>query len=278
MHLPRSTFEELRQLIHRLCGLVLAEEKAYLVRHRLEPLARASGCRDFEEFCRRLRDPGGAALYDSIIEAITTSETSFFRDRHPFEAFRQFFLPRVRAASPFPSGPRLRIWCAAVSTGQEPYSLAMLVRDAGLDERHVSILATDISARVLEVAAAGAYSEREVTRGLTPGQIARHFRQEEDRWLVQEPLRRLVEFRRFNILNPLVGLGRFDAIFCRNVLIYFDEGTRRRVCQQCYDALGDDGWLVLGAAENLYGIDDRFESVCLNESLVYRKVASPKRR
>src|SRR5262249_5531022 len=155
----------------RLCGLVLAEEKAYLVQHRLEPLVRASGCRDFEELCRRLRDPGGAALHDPIIEAITTSETSFFRDGHPFEAFRQHFLTRGGAAPKLPSGTRLRIWCAAASTGQEPYSLAMLARDAGLDERDVSILATDISAKVLAVAAAGAYGEREVTRGLTPGQL-----------------------------------------------------------------------------------------------------------
>src|SRR5262249_41782767 len=161
-------------------------------------------------------------------------------------------------------------------TGQEPYSLAMLVHDyvtverkPGVALRDFCILATDISAKVLAVAAAGAYGERDIGRGLTPGQIARHFQADGGRWLAAEPLRRLVEFRRFNILDPFAGLGPFDAILCRNVLIYFDEATRRRVCRQLYDVMAAGGWLLLGSAENLYGIDDRFESLRLGETLVY---------
>jgi chemotaxis protein methyltransferase CheR len=281
MHLSRQTYDELRQAIHRLCGLVLGEDKAYLVRHRLGPLARASGCRSFEEFGERLRRPGASALRDEVVEAITTGETSFFRDAHPFDAFRRHLLPEMAERArrrPMTGQPRVRLWSVACSTGQEPYSLAMLVHDfvrarpaAGLTEQDFHILATDVSARVLAVAATGEYGRREVARGLTPGQVARHFVPRGHHWVLRDEVRRLVEFRRVNLVQPLAGLGTFDGIFCRNVLIYFDEPTRRRVCAQLDALLDDGGWLVLGAAENLYGISDRFEAVSLGATLVYRK-------
>ncbi len=281
MHLSRETYDELRQAVYRLCGLVLGEDKAYLVRHRLGPLARASGCRSFEEFGERLRRPGSEALRDEVVEAITTAETSFFRDAHPFDAFRRHLLPELveRARRrPAGGGPRVRLWSVACSTGQEPYSLAMLIHDylhahpsPGLAEQDFRILATDVSARVLAVAAAGEYSRREVARGLTAAQVAQHFRPRGHGWVVREEVRRLVEFRRVNLVRPLAGLGTFDGIFCRNVLIYFDEATRRRLCEQLAGLLEDGGWLVLGAAENLYGITDRFEGVSVGRTLVYRK-------
>ena len=275
MQLSRAIFDELRLLIHRLCGLVVGEDKAYLVRHRLGPLARAIGCRSFEEFVLKLRGPEGAAPHAPIIEAITTAETSFFRDGHMFEAFRTHLLPRLGEKAR--RGTKVRIWCAAAATGQEPYSLAMLLWDygqenasslplggkpatkAGARDGNFSILATDISEKVLAVAHAGEYSERDAARGLTPALLARHFERRGAAWVVREPARRMVEFRRLNLTGVLPDLYSFDAIFCRNLLIYFDLDTRRRVCRGLHDHLLEDGWLVLGAAENLYGVSDEFE-------------------
>jgi chemotaxis protein methyltransferase CheR len=283
MELPRPVFDELCHLVHRLCGLVIAEDKMYLVKHRLERLVRASGRRDFREFAELLRGPQGAMLHEPIIEAITTAETSFFRDGHPFETFRRHLLPRLveraRARPPDPNGTRVRLWCAGASTGQEPYSLAMLLHDFlesdaahGLSERDFRVLATDVSAKVLATAAAGVYGERELARGLTSGQVGRYFARHGKEWAVREPIRALVEFRRFNLLQSSAALGTFDVVFCRNVLIYFDEATRRRLCEQFHARLADGGWLVLGTAENLYGVTDRFESLRLGETLLYRKV------
>jgi chemotaxis protein methyltransferase CheR len=282
MHLSRETFDDLRRLIHRLCGLVLGEDRAYLVRHRLGPLARATGCKSFEELRDRLRGPAGAALRDQVVEAITTAETSFFRDGHPFEAFSRHILPDLAARArlrPVQAAARPRVWCAGCSTGQEPYSLAMLVHEylrahpaLGPRAGDSRVLASDVSARVLAEAAAGSYAKREVARGLTPAQVARYFVPHGRGWVLRDEVRRLVEFRRINLLEPPAGLGPFDAVFCRNVLIYFDEATRRRVCGAIEAVLADCGWLVLGAAENLYGISDRFLSVGLEGSLVYRKL------
>jgi chemotaxis protein methyltransferase CheR len=272
MELAPRTFDELRQLIHRLCGLVLADDKAYLIRHRLEPLVRAAGCRDFEEFAQKLRGPEGETLHDPIVEAITTSETSFFRDGHPFEAFRRYLLPRLGELA---KGRPLRLWCAAAATGQEPYSLAMLIDEYATANRlradAFSILATDVSAKVLAEATAARYSQHEVARGLTPEQTARHFQKHGKYWVLREPVRRLVRFQTLNLTRPFGGLGTFEAIFCRNVLIYFDETTRRRICEQFYALLNAGGWLVLGSAENLYGISDRFASGVYGDTIVYCK-------
>ncbi|HVS36107.1 MAG TPA: protein-glutamate O-methyltransferase CheR [Gemmataceae bacterium] len=278
MNLSRSVFDELRQLIHRLCGLVVDDDKAYLIRHRLGPVARTAGCRSFEELAQKLRGPEGAALHASIVEAITTAETSFFRDGHPFEAFRCHLLPRLGEKAR--AGVKVRLWCAAASTGQEPYSLAMLLHDyltanrgVGLRKSDFSILATDISERVLATARAAEYGDRDVARGLTPAVLARHLEKRHGVWAVREPVRRLVDFRRLNLTGPLIDLPAFDAIFCRNLLIYFDLDARRRICRNLHNLLTDGGWLVLGAAENLYGVSEQFESLRLGDALVYRKAA-----
>lgn len=276
MHLTQATFEELSLLSHRLCGLTLGAEKTYLVRHRLEPLIRARGLASFEDLCLALRQGGRTDLHDEIVEALTTRETSFFRDQHPFEAFRQDILPRLAPEGRRPSS-RVRIWSAASSTGQEPYSLAMLVYDwvrlntgRGLQLNDFSILATDISATALRAATVGVYPLRDVARGLTPTQQSRYGEPVAEGWRVAEPIRRLVEFRRFNLMESFAALGCFDVIFCRNVLIYFDEPTRRRLVEQMRAMLPPHGCLILGAAENLYGISASFESRRVGDTLVYR--------
>jgi chemotaxis protein methyltransferase CheR len=283
VQLSPATFDELRGVIHRLCGLVVTKDKAYLIRHRLEPIVRVRGLRGFDELALALRSGAPAALTDALVEAITTKETSFFRDDHPFETFRQHVLPwlgeMIRARKKN-SGrqPFARLWCAGASTGQEPYSLAMLThdyatanRERGIAVGDFEILATDVSAQALATAAAATYAERELARGMTTKQIHRYFEKTEQGWSVREKVRKLVVFRRVNLIQPLSGLGVFDLICCRNVLIYFDEETRRRICRQFADMLSANGFLLLGSSENLYGVTDRFESLNFGSTLVYRK-------
>jgi chemotaxis protein methyltransferase CheR len=283
MDLSPAEFEQLRSLVHRLCGLALTAEKTYLLRHRLGPVARAAGCPSFAAFLAKLAGPEGAALRSPIIEAVTTKETSFFRDRHPFDTFRRVVLPQlgalVRRRRAERRPVRARTWCAGVATGQEAYSVAMLIDDylaaeggADLGFDDFPVLGTDISARVLEAARAGRYSDREVRHGVAAGWVGRYFQRADRAWLVHARLRERVEFRQVNLMDPFGGLAPVDVIFCRNVLIYFDEAARRRICDRFADLLPPGGLLVLGAVENLYGISSRFASERLGPTLVYRRV------
>ena len=280
MELSKQTLQDLSELIHRLCGLVIGRDKGYLVRHRLEPLVRDEGLDSFEQFLERLRGRDRARLHDAIVEAITTKETSFFRDRAYFQALREHVLPERMATLRRPAGQRhrIRIWSAGCSTGQECYSLAMLIRDlvaaddtGGRHESHFTILASDISAEALETAKAGRYGRNEVSRGLTGAMLDRHFHHRGNSWVVDESLRRLVQFRRFDLLDAPTELGAFDLILCRNVLIYFDNSAKQRVCRGLYGVLQDGGWLALGAAESLYGVEHRLETVKIGPVLLYRK-------
>lgn len=280
MELPQPTFLELATVIHDETGIVLGPEKAYLIRHRLEPLIRDEKLTDFAGLVQRLRMRSGRGLRDAVIDAITVKETQFFRDHSFFEAIRTVVLPACAAAvaKPGHGRQRVRIWSAAASTGQEAYSIAMLLRefiaaDAGakLDERRFSILATDISAEAIRFAGAGAYTKAEVHRGVTAARLHQHFRQHGGRWVVEESLRTMVQFRTFNLLRSPAELGAFDLILCRNVLIYFDDATRKRICRALFAALHDGGWLALGSAESLHGVEDRFETVIVGKAILYRK-------
>ncbi|HVP10810.1 MAG TPA: protein-glutamate O-methyltransferase CheR [Phycisphaerae bacterium] len=284
MELSEQTLEKLSKLIHRLCGLVIGPDKGYLVRHRLGPLVQSEGLESLEQLLLRLEGRGGSRLHDAIIEAITTKETSFFRDRAFFRALREVVLPeRVEALKQ--SGDlrhRIRIWSAGCSTGQECYSVAMLIRElvaasgaAGPRENHFNILASDISTESIRIAKAGRYSRNEVARGLPAELLDRHFHRRGEHWIVDDALGRLVQFRRFDLLNSPVELGAFDVILCRNVLIYFDESARRRIYHGLYSVLQDGGWLALGAAESLFGAEHRFETVKVGPTILYRK---PSRR
>jgi chemotaxis protein methyltransferase CheR len=280
MELSQQTMQGLSELIHRLCGLVLGPDKAYLVRHRLAPLLQSEGFASFDQLLERLKSRGGGRLHDAIIEAITTKETSFFRDPAYFEAINKTVLPEcLFALQPNTRmRHRIRIWSAGCSTGQEPYSMAMLIRDvlAGdsaddAKKSPFSILATDLSAEALTFAKDGCYTQADVARGLSGAMLARHFHRRGKHWVVHESLQHLVQFRRFDLLGSPAAFGAFDLILCRNVLIYFDESTRRAVCAEFYRALQPGGWLVLGAAESLYGIRHRLESIKLGQAILYRK-------
>jgi chemotaxis protein methyltransferase CheR len=284
LQLSQQDFEDLRGYIHKLCGLYLHEDKKYLVLQRLEDLVVDCGCADFREFARTLAHSPTHELHERIIAAITTNETSFFRDAHPFQSFQTHVLPKLAAKIKAHKqqgearGPVVRIWSAGASTGQEPYSLAMLVHEYaranhyfGVTAQDFSILATDISSRVLDRARSGLFNDVEVGRGLSPERRERYFTREGSQWRLSEELRRLVEFQRMNLVEPFSMFCRFDVIFCRNVLIYFDEATKRQIIDGFHRKLNPLGYLVLGSAENLYALTDKFQSVMVGESILYQK-------
>jgi chemotaxis protein methyltransferase CheR len=252
-----STFEALRQFLHERSGLSLEGDKLYLLESRLLPIAREAGLTDLASLVKRLQT-GDRDLAQSVIDAMTTNETFFFRDRIPFDKFRNVMLPRLlesRAA-----GRRLRIWCAACSTGQEPYSLAMLLDEEArrLTGWNIEILATDLSRRTIESARQGLYSQFEVQRGLPITLLLRYFQRAGDRWQVNEFLRSRVTFREFNLMSDFRPLGTFDAIFCRNVLLYFDVQTKRDILARLSKTLAPDGFLLMGSAETVIGLSDAF--------------------
>lgn len=288
MQLSPLEFEALRQHIHQLCGLVINKDKDYLIHQRLGPVIKACGFNSFSEFLIALRGPRTADFNDQIVAAITTNETSFFRDTHPYDAFWQMILPRLertiqdRKNRPHPrSGAKVRLWSAGTSTGQEPYSLAMLIWEyvqakqyRGLRADDFEIVATDISTEVMAKAIAGTYSDFELKRGLPPEKRAKYFRQEGSNWVIQPWLQNLIAFRRANLIESFGWLGNFDVIFCRNVLIYFDDPTKQRICGQFHRMLVDGGVLLLGASENLMflqGTSIKFNTWREGETVMYEK-------
>jgi chemotaxis protein methyltransferase CheR len=252
-------YDFLRQFLKGRSGLVLTNEKQYLIESRLLPVARKAGLGSIGALVGRLRDPGEAALKEAVVEAMTTNESCFFRDKLPFEHFTRLMLPELlgrRART-----RRIRIWCAAASTGQEPYSLAMCLKEFGprLDGWKVEIVGTDISGEVLERARSGRYTQFEVQRGLPIQMLLKYFTQDGDRWTISPELRSMVEWRRSNLLDSFAGLGAFDIVFCRNVLIYFDQPTKADVLIRLARSLAPDGYLVLGASETVVGLTDAFQ-------------------
>jgi chemotaxis protein methyltransferase CheR len=282
MQLSPQTREKLIQLIREWTGLSLGPDKEYLIRHRLAPVVRSCGFSGYDQLLLRLGAGDAARLQDAVIEAITTKETSFFRDSWLFDTLLRHVLTDLALRHRQAQGPlrTIRICSAGASTGQEAYSLAILVReflDSAPPESQdfqFNVTAFDISAEAIESAKIGLYSRSEIERGLSDPRMRRFLQREGDGWRVIEPLRRLIQFRTFNLLRPLVTLGAFDLILCRNVLIYFDPATRTKVCKSISAALRDGGWLALGSAENLYETGSQLEPVRLDRALLYRKSAA----
>jgi chemotaxis protein methyltransferase CheR len=252
-------FNYLRKLLKERSGLVLAAEKQYLVESRLLPLARRNGLSTLAELVGRLKAPQAIKLASEVVDAMTTNETFFFRDKIPFELFRDTMMPALIAARA--RDKRIRIWCTAASTGQEPYSLAMLLKDmeARTAGYQIQIMATDICAEVLERAKSGIYSQFEVQRGLPIQSLVKFFTQVGDRWQINPELRAMVQFRPLNLINDFSPLGCFDVVFCRNVLIYFDQQTKIGVLERLVRQMPQDGYLVMGAAETVIGLTDVFK-------------------
>ncbi len=283
MNLTAEEFNLMRGYIYEICGLAIRDEKEYLIRQRLEPLVRAAECSSFREYYHKLlRDPS-ALEKEMIISAITTNETAFFRDGHPFEAFSRHILPYLakrarerKNRQEIRKGAKVRIWSAGASTGQEPYSIAIGIdeyinanRSAGICREDFDIMASDISAAALARAIAGKYTETEVLRGLSEERLKKYFHADGRFRIVDETIRNMVVFRQVNLARPFVTVGGFDVIFCRNVLIYFNEETKTRIFDQFHQILPEEGCLILGSTENIYGLTDKFRSVRLGETLLY---------
>ncbi|GAK33142.1 chemotaxis protein CheR [Iodidimonas nitroreducens] len=254
-------FDFLSSLLKRRSGLTLNPDKVYLLESRLTPLARRSGMDSLDALIAELRRSGSETLLRDVTEAMTTNESFFFRDRTPFDLFRDQVLPMLYQRRS--TTKKIRIWCAACSTGQEPYSLAFELKkqEAKWRDWSIEIVGTDISRPVLQKARDGVYSQFEVQRGLPIQLLMKHFTQEGDIWRLSEDIRKMVTFREFNLLDNFAALGKFDVIYCRNVLIYFDQPTKSNVLDRMRGLLPTDGTLFLGAAETVLGITDRFRPV-----------------
>lgn len=254
-------FDYMRRLLKERSGLVLSAEKDYLLESRLLPLARRQGMNSLGELVTRLRQPGSTALAIAVTESMTTNETFFFRDRLPFDHLRDTVLPALVAARA--REKRIRIWCTAAASGQEPYSIAMMLKSmaAQLGGFRIDILATDLSVEVIERAKAGLYSQFEVQRGLPIQLLVKHFEKSGDMWQIAPELRAMVQFRTLNLLHDFSPLGHFDVVYCRNVLIYFDQTTKTGVLERLARQMPEDGYMMLGAAETVVGLTDCFHPV-----------------
>jgi chemotaxis protein methyltransferase CheR len=250
-------YEFLRKLLKERSGLDLSSDKQYLVESRLIPLARKAALQGIPELVQKMKT-GGEALITEVVEAMTTNETFFFRDKIPFDHLRETILPGL--VQERASRQTLRIWCAASSTGQEPYSVAMCVKEfAGLAGWRVEIFATDLSQEVLEKSKAGIYSQFEVQRGLPIQMLVKYFTQVGELWQLNADIRAMVQHRQLNLLQDFSHLGKFDVIFCRNVLIYFDQNTKAAIFERLARMIEPDGVLMLGAAESVVGISEAFK-------------------
>jgi chemotaxis protein methyltransferase CheR len=251
-------YDYLRRLLRERSGLVLTADKQYLVESRLLPVARRAGLAGLNELVQRLRAPGAEPLTVGVVEAMTTNESFFFRDKIPFEHFRDTIVPTLLNSRS--TSRRIRIWCAAAASGQEPYSLAMCLREMEslVEGWRIEILATDLSHDVLEKARNGIYSQFEVQRGLPITLLVKYFTQIGESWQIAPELRAMVQYRPLNLLGDFAHLGTFDVVFCRNVLIYFDQPTKTGVLERLARVTERDGYLVLGAAETVVGLTDAF--------------------
>ncbi|UFZ01785.1 protein-glutamate O-methyltransferase CheR [Bradyrhizobium ontarionense] len=267
-------YEFLRKLLRDKSGLDLSADKQYLIESRLLPLARKAGLASISDLVQKLKD-GSINLINQVVEAMTTNETFFFRDKVPFDHFRDVIMPELLKTRA--NRKSIRIWCAACSTGQEPYSLVMCLKEMGaaLSGWRVEIIATDLSQEVLEKSKAGLYSQFEVQRGLPIQLLVKYFKQVGELWQINSDVRGMVQHRQLNLLHDFSQLGTFDVVFCRNVLIYFDQETKVNIFGRLAKLMAPDGFLVLGAAETVVGLTDVFKPLPDRRGLYRPSGAAP---
>ena len=256
--LSSTAFQTYATLLKTRSGLVIGPDKLYLLETRLAPILKCEKLRDLAALADRLRAPNAEPLIRQVVEAMTTNESFFFRDDKPFQHFRAQALPRMLALRP--AGTPLRVWSAASSSGQEAYSIAMIISEcrASIGDRRIEIIGTDLARDQVQRARDGVYTQFEVQRGLPVQMLMRYFRKEENGWRISEALRGMVQYREWNLLGDLRPLGQFDVVFCRNVLIYFDQPTKAKVLDAGAQQMPADGLLYLGGAETVLGITSRF--------------------
>ncbi len=254
-------FDLISGILKTRSGLILSPEKVYLLESRLTPIARAKGLETLDDLINEIRLHRKEALLSEITEAMTTNESFFFRDNTPFDLFKDKVLPELIKRNA--QTKKIKIWCAAASTGQEPYSIAMIVKEMGakLEGWDIEIFGTDLSNKVLEKAKVGLYSQFEVQRGMPIKYLMKHFAQVGEMWQISEELKGMVKFKPMNLLDNYMGFHNYDVVFCRNVLIYFEPDMKTKVLEKVRKAMKPDGTLFLGAAETVLGITDKFKPV-----------------
>ena len=266
----------LSQYIYSLCGVHLDETKGYLLENRLAPLLQENSCGSFSEFYLKARSDSTKTLPRKIVDAVTTGETSFFRDSAPFDLLQFKLLPELldRRKKMNPSGLpiSLRIWSAACSSGQEVYTTAIVLKETLGNPANYSIhlLGTDISDQAIAKASYGVFSRMEIERGLTQERLQRNFTSVENGWKIKDEVRGMASFRKLNLMEDFSALGRFDIIFCRNVAIYFTEPDKVRLFSKLGKALASDGALIIGSTESLTGLCPQFEAMRYLRSVYYR--------
>ena len=270
--LPAPAFEVFASLLKSRSGLVIGPDKLYLLETRLSSILKQERLNDLAHLADRLRAPGNDALAKQVVEEMTTNETFFFRDDKPFVHFRGQALPQLHAKRA--AAAPLRVWSAACSSGQEAYSVAMIITESrgGIGDRRIEIVGTDLARNVVTRAREGLFSQFEVQRGLPVQMLMRHFSKDAAGWRIKDALRAMVQFREWNLLGDLRPLGQFDVVFCRNVLIYFDMPTKTRALEAIAGQMAPDGVLYLGGAETVLGVTGRFAPVA-GERGVYALVA-----
>jgi chemotaxis protein methyltransferase CheR len=269
-----ADYEFLRKFLKERSGLDLSADKQYLVESRLVPLARKANLAGIDELVQKIKG-GSSALASDVVEAMTTNETFFFRDKVPFDHLRDTVLPEMIQARA--ARKSLRIWCAAASTGQEPYSIAMVIKEmsAQLAGWRIEIIGTDISQQVLEKSKAGIYTQFEVQRGLPIQLLVKYFKQIGEMWQVNPDIRSMIQYRPLNLLTDFSGMGKFDIIFCRNVLIYFDQDMKSQIFGRLAKCMEPDGFMALGAAETVVGLTDAFKPHADKRGLYRPNVVRP---
>ncbi|WP_394795258.1 CheR family methyltransferase [Armatimonas sp.] len=268
--LTKADFDYICDLVYKRSAIVLDSSKEYLVQSRLASVTNQNGCASLAELVTGLRTQPSGRLSQMVVEVMTTNETSFFRDLHPFEALKKVVIPELLAKRP--GEPHVMIWCAAASSGQEPYSIALLLREhfPQISQGNVRIIATDLNTQVLEQARQGIYSQIEVNRGLPVTMLMRYFEKSGVNWQLREDIRHMVEFRECNLIQPWPLIPPVDILFLRNVLIYFDQETKKSILAKVRRTLKPDAALFLGGAETTMNIDDCFERVPLEKTAYYR--------
>lgn len=269
-----SDYEFLCAFLLKRSGLYLGPNKEYLLEARLIPVAQTWGLAGLEQLVLDLRRNNNERLNSAVTEAMTTNETLFFRDKTPFDELRDLLLPPIIESRK--SSSRLRIWCAAASTGQEPYSLAMLLLESfpQLQSWKIDIVGTDLCSKALARAEDGVYSQFEVQRGLPIQYLMKNFEQVPTGWKIKSDLKKHIQYRSLNLLDNFAHLGQFDLIMCRNVLIYFENDIKKRILDRMAGMLRPDGYLILGAAETVMGITDKFDRNRDCKAAVYRPLAA----
>jgi chemotaxis protein methyltransferase CheR len=262
-----ENYRFLQQQVYSETGIVLDGDKHYLFENRLAPIVRQLGLSSINDLCALLHATSGTAVSRQVVEAMTTNETYFFRDPAHYDAIKNVLLPKLREDRR--DTKKLRFWSAASSTGQEAYSLAMLLLESGLGDWNIQILGTDFSSQVLERARSGKYQQMEVNRGMPAPLIVKHFRRSGVDWQLSDAVRQMALFEPIDLRNSMRALGPFDLVFCRNVMIYFDAETKKKILKELHGTLFRGGWLLLGGAETAFGVEEFFERQTVGNAIVY---------